>query len=537
MARISEAQSQTPDAMLAQSDRRVAELAEKAKTPSHDEITEVFDAGTRATACDVVRTSAESALKTLDIKNLFAQAQELPRGGFSGPPPEAEEGSPDKYKPQVYYQPIRQHGVKAALKEKFGGGAYTEECLVYIRLNNSETNPFNPEDNTVVVAHVRQVNGVPQFDYDNALFNVMNESDFNRSVASGKDLTSKWLRGERTSQEYRDDFKSLWGGGAGRIFESLDDYWDRRDRKPTRRADMIRRGISEANKGELLERLKGTYAEKLQAERTKQGEIHGRVKQELLVAERERIDSIKQVNELLAQLKAFGHLTDVELKAKATRLLGALGVTGVKPEALVEGMKTPQERGMDKDVARAKAEGAAAGKREAETRLNPQLREEQRRTATEKQRADAEKARAETEKAARLEVEKRLDKERADNAAALKAAFDEMTKAREQLATTQQMLEQQAKNTEKMVGDLHATVDEEIKRREVAEEKLEAERVGAEKRLQQEKDARAADMADMLKRFDDIEGMLEEMRNGRSGGAVGPMPESAPEVTEVEKTA
>ncbi len=536
MSRSSEAQ--TPDAALAQSDRRVAELAEKAKVPTHDEIMDVFAGGTRATACEVVRTSAEEALKTLDVKNLFAQAQELPRSGkLEGLAPEADDNSPDKYKPQVYFQPIKQHGVKGALKEVFGGREYTEECLVYVRLNNSDRQPPDPEDNTVVIAHVKQVNGVPQFDYDNALFNVMNESDFNRSVTFGKDLTSRWIRGEYTSQEYRDEFKLSWGGNNGRIFESLDDYWSRRDKTPTRKADMLRRGISEANKGLLLERLKGDYAEKLQVERAKQGEIHGRVRQELLVAERERIDNIKQVNELLAQLKAYGHLTDAELKAEAARLLGALGVTGVKPEALVEGMRTPQERGMDKDVARAKAEGAAAGKREAETRLNPQLREEQRRTATEKQRADAEKARAETEKAARLEVEKRLDKERADNAAALKAAFDEMTKAREQLATTQQMLEQQAKNTEKMVGDLHATVDEEIKRREVAEEKLEAERVGAEKRLQQEKDARAADMADMLKRFDDIEGMLEEMRNGRSGGAVGPMPESAPEVTEVEKTA
>src|SRR3989344_4271223 len=248
---------------LAANEAEISKLEKKVETPPmHNEIMDVYKGGDSSTRIEIAKQAAMGAFKTLGIENL-ADAKELGKGQI------VEEQS-FSAAPQVFYRLKEKTGFWGKMK---GEKEYEDDVVVYVRLNNGNR---DPEKQTVIVAQVKQVKGVPQWDDSRNLYKVASETDVDAALEPGVvrnrfGLTDQWMRGELTVDEFRTGYKRQHGG------RSLEQDWDGHNNK----GHPLERWVSEKNREDLLARLNGEYAENLQKARDEAAGLHQQAAKEL----------------------------------------------------------------------------------------------------------------------------------------------------------------------------------------------------------------------------------------------------------------
>lgn len=229
--------------------------------PQHAEIMRVHEAAKVETKMQVYAALMEKAFQeyggnTLDL----SKAKEYDDSGINFG--RARLGKRDG-EATIFYRNVRD-----------GKGRPTGEVMLIVDMNNDKNNDaYNKEGNTIMTALVKVENGKVAFDKNNldGLFNLRSQKEIEDSFEIETEHP-KWrafidntkfhdtraeamlVRGELNRNQYLKEFKREQG-------TPLQKFWKQHDEDTTKTAKFAE---SEANKGELLERLNTNYAEILQ---------------------------------------------------------------------------------------------------------------------------------------------------------------------------------------------------------------------------------------------------------------------------------
>lgn len=233
-----------------------ARIENEDKLPLPGEVELVYKGGSTETQKKLGTLLFKKAFDNLE-KNHLLDFKDIKEGDKI----EFEETSDNK--PQVVWKQITKTVDERSFRQKIADRIAnrepnlttykTDEVLIAINLNNSEA---EDDPNTVVVAVVKHEQGVPNLDvFPDGGISVMSETKFNSYQESESTrATAKFLRGDLSCKEYKEEFKKESG-------RSITQFQNERDDRLKNEPDFWR---SERYKGELISDLETNYTQLLQ---------------------------------------------------------------------------------------------------------------------------------------------------------------------------------------------------------------------------------------------------------------------------------